>query len=99
VLRLKRIMMSALAEHGVELEIPPNGPTVWMIDQDVVRGLFCAQTPADGTPKQKRDLRHKQFSRARDWAEAEGLIAIHEIGETTYLRLCSFEPEGDDDEG
>jgi hypothetical protein len=99
VLRLKRIMMGALAEHGVELEIPPNGPTVWMINQEVVRGLFYTQTPADGTPKQKRDLRHKQFSRALDWAEAQELIGVHEIDGVVYLRLCSVEAEGNDDEG
>jgi AAA domain len=45
VLRLKRVLMSAMAEHGVEREIPPNGPAVWMIDQEVVRGLYYAQDP------------------------------------------------------
>jgi hypothetical protein len=91
VLRLKRVMMSAMAEHGVEREIPPGGPTTWMIDQEVVRGLYYAQTPADGTPKQKADARRAQFRRALDWAEAQELIASHEIDEVVYLRLCSHE--------
>ena len=56
VLRLKRVLMGAMAEHGVEREIPPDGPAARMIDQEVVRGLFYAQTPADGTPKQKIDV-------------------------------------------
>ena len=98
VLRLKRLMMGAMAEHGVERELPPDGPTVWMIDQKVVRELFFAQTPADGTPKQRADFRRQQFNRARDWAEAQELIASHEIDDVVYLRLCSHKPE-DDHEG
>ena len=54
MLRLKRVLMGALAEQGVERAIPPDGPAVRMIDQEMVRGLFYGQTPADGTPKQKR---------------------------------------------
>ena len=98
VLRLKRLIMGAMAEHGVEREFPPGGPTVWMIDQQVVRELFFSQTPADGTPKQRADFRRQQFNRARDWAEAQELIASHEIDDVVYLRLCSHKPE-DDHEG
>jgi hypothetical protein len=98
ILRLKRILMAALADYGVELHIPPDGPVVRMIDQEEVRKQFYASTPADGTPKQKTSLRRQQFNRALDWAEAHEVIAIHEIGETSYVRLCSFKPEGEDDE-
>ena len=70
-----------------------------MIDQEVVRGLFYAQTAADGTPKQKIDYRRKQFNRALDWAEAQELIASHEIDDVVYLRLCSHEAGGDNEEG
>ena len=99
MLRLKRVMMSAMAEHGVEREIPPDGPAARMIDQEVVRGLFYAQTPADGTPNQKIDYRRKQFNRARDWADAQELIASHEIDDVVYLRLCSHKSEDDNEEG
>src|SRR6185295_12130592 len=68
-----------------------DGPAAWMIDQEVVRGLYYAQTPADGTPKQKADARRQQFKRALDWAEAQELIASHEIDDVVYLRLCSHE--------
>ena len=98
VLRLKRVMMGALAEHGVEREIPPNGPAVRMIDQEVVRGLFYAETTADGTPKQRADFRRQQFNRARNWAQAQELIAILEIDDVIYLRLCSHQPEDDNKE-
>jgi hypothetical protein len=98
VLRLKRILMAAMAEHGVERQIPPDGPVVRMIKQEEVRRQFYAATPAEGTPKQKTELRRKQFNRALDWAEANEVIAAHEIGETSYLRLCSFKPEDEEDD-
>jgi hypothetical protein len=91
VLRLKRVLMGAMAEHGVEREIPPDGRAARMIDQEVVRGLYYVQTPADGTPKQRADFRRQQFKRALDWAEAQELIASHEIDDVVYLRLCSHE--------
>jgi AAA domain len=97
VLRLKRVLMGALAEHGVEREIPPDGPAAWMIDREVVRGLFYVQTPADGTPAQKTEYRRKQFNRALAWAEAQELITGHEIDGVVYLRLCSLKA-GDDNE-
>jgi hypothetical protein len=99
VLRLKRVMMSAMAEHGIEREIPPDGPAARMIAYGVVRALFYAQTPADGTPNQKNEYRRKQFNRTLDWAEAEGLIASHEIDDVVYLRLCSHRSEDDNEEG
>src|SRR5262245_41060255 len=36
VLRLKRVLMTILAEQGVDLSIPPDGPTVRMVDQELV---------------------------------------------------------------
>jgi hypothetical protein len=44
-------------------------------------------TAADGASQQKRDTWRKQFTRALDWAEAQELIAVHEINDTVYLRL------------
>jgi hypothetical protein len=87
MLRLKRVLMEILAEHGVDLSIPPNGPTVRMIDQEIVREQFYRHTPAEGTPKQKRQLRFQQFKKALGLAEAEQLIGIEEIDDVTYLRL------------
>ena len=75
MLRLKRVLMGVLAEHGVELPIPPDGPAVRMIDQEIVRERFTPDTPADGTPEQKGEFRRKQFNRALDWAEDQQLIA------------------------
>ena len=90
--------MGALADQGVELPIPPDGPLVRMIDQEIVREQFYAHTPADGTPEQKAEFRRKQFKRALDWAEDQQLIAIEEIDGITYLRLSRPEPEGHEEE-
>ena len=97
MLRLKRVLMSILADQGVELPIPPDGPTVRMVDQEKAREQFYIHTPADGTPEQKGNLRRQKFLRALDWAEDQQLIAIEEVGGITYLRLTRPDPENDEE--
>jgi hypothetical protein len=96
VLRLKRVLMDILADRGVDLPIPPDGPTVRMVDQEIVRERFYSHTPVEGTPKQKRQLRFLQFKRALGWAEDQQLIGIAEIDDVTYLRLSRPDREGDE---
>ena len=96
VLRLKRIIMELLADCGVELPIPPDGPTAWMIDREAVRERFYSRTPADGTLAQKGEFCRKRFNRAIDWAEDQQLIAIEEVGGVTYLRLTRHESDQED---
>jgi AAA domain len=95
-LRLKRVLMTILADQGVELAIPPDGPVVRMVAQKIVQREFYAHTPADGTPEQKRKIKHQQFSRALAWAEDKQLIGVEEVEEVTYLRLTRPDPEDDD---
>jgi hypothetical protein len=90
--------MSILAEKGVELPIPPNGPVVRMVDQEIVREQFYRQTPADGTPQQKGNLRRQKFLRALEWAEHKRLIGIEDINGVSYLRLTRPDPETDEEE-
>jgi hypothetical protein len=92
VLRLKRVLMEILAGQGVDLPIPPDGPRARMVDQELVREQFYSRTPADGTPKQKRQFRFQQYKRALGWAEDNQLIGVEEIGEVTYLRLTRPDP-------
>ena len=90
--------MDVLADQGVELLIPPDGPFMRMVDQEIVRERFYAATPAEGTPAQKAEYRRKGFKRAIDWAEDQQLIAVKEIEGITYLRLTLPDPEqGEDD--
>jgi AAA domain-containing protein len=94
-LRLKRVMMTILAEQGTDLPIPPDGPTVRMVDQKLVRKAFYACTVADGTSKQQRQARHTQFKSALNWAEQNRLIGIGEIDGATYFWLA--QPDFDED--
>jgi AAA domain len=96
-LRLKRVLLGALADQGVELPILPDGPLVRMIDQEIVREQFYAHTPADGTPDQKGHFRRQKFLRALDWAEQKQLIVVQEINGITYLRLQPDERQDGDD--
>jgi hypothetical protein len=96
MLLLKRVLMAKLAEHGEELETA-GGPIVRGIDQEVVREEFYQQTPADGTERQKRDVRRKRFVRTINRAIEKGLIGMREIGAVTWLWLLPNLPSEDDD--
>lgn len=43
-LRLKRVLMGILADQGVELPIPPDGPVVRMVAQKIVQKEFYTHT-------------------------------------------------------
>ena len=89
--------MEILADQGVDLPIPPDGPVVRMIDQEIVREEFYRHTPVEnGSSRRKRQLRALQFKRALGWAEDEQLIGIEEIGDITYLRLSRPREEEDE---
>jgi hypothetical protein len=98
VTRLKRALEAALADYGVELAIPPDGPLVRMVDQELVRQQFYIHTPADGSLEQKGNLRRQKFLRALDWAEHKQLIGIQDIDGISYLWLTRPDPQTDEEE-
>ncbi len=55
--------------------------------------MGCTMPRPQQTARRNRrlDARRAQFKRALDWAEAQELIASHEIDDVVYLRLCSHE--------
>jgi AAA domain len=95
-LRLKRVLMTILAEQGVDRPIAPGGPVVRMVDQKLVRKAFYACTPAEGSPEQTGRLRRQRFLAALDWAEQEQLIGVREIEGLTYLWLVR--PKAEEEE-
>ena len=98
MLLLKRMLMARLAKDGVELEALTSGElTVRGIDQELVREGFYQQTPADGTPREKKEFRRKRFKRAIDRAIEKELIGMREIGDITYLWLLPKQPSEDED--
>jgi hypothetical protein len=95
-LRLKRVLMTILAEQGVDRPIAPGGPVVRMVDQKLVRKAFYACTPAEGSPEQTGRLRRQRFLAALDWAEQEQLIGVGEIEGLPYLWLVR--PKAEEEE-
>ena len=83
--------------QGVELPIPPDGPTVRMVDQEIVRERVLRHTPADGTPEQKGKTRRQKFFRALEWAEDQQLIGVGEVDGITYLWLTRPEPKPEEE--
>jgi hypothetical protein len=50
VMRLRRVLMAILAEQGVELPIPPDGPIVRMGGSEArSKGLLCLHTGGGDT--------------------------------------------------
>ena len=86
--RLRAAIMESMVEKGVDLPIPPDGPIVRMVNEEVVRELFYSRTPAPGaTARRKRQARKIQYERALNRAEGEQqTIAVEVIGDVTYLR-------------
>jgi len=98
-LRLKRVLMMILAEHGVELPIALDGPVVRMVDEKVVRKAFyaCTPTPTDDK-EQKARFRRQKFLAALEWAEQNQLIGAGEIDEVSYLWLARPKAEDEEDQ-
>ena len=90
--------MSILADQGVELPIAPDGPTVRMVEQEIVQNDFSRTRRLTGRPNRSARLRHLQFIRALAWAEDKQLIGVEEIDDVTYLRLTRPDPEDDEEE-
>jgi hypothetical protein len=97
--RLRAAIMESMVEKGVDLPIPPDGPIVRMVNEEIVRELFYSRTPAPGTTaRQKRQVRKTQYTRALNRAEGEQqTIGIEVIGDVTYLR--PVHPPREDDLG
>jgi len=92
---LRRTMMKLLAEHGVERELEPAMPAVRTIAEELVRGEFFANTAADGTDRQKRDVKRKRFNRTLARAENLNLIGRRDIEGRAYLWFIQpTEPQG-----
>jgi len=109
--RLKRVLLTALAEHGVELPMPsatdvrnsdvPIGDELRtrVADTPVVR-MVNQEIVRQGfylcSPEDPRQTQHSRFTRARDRAEQKGLIGALNIDDVTYLWLPRPDPDEED---
>jgi AAA domain len=110
--RFKRVLLAALAEHGVEQPIPSKvgvKTSGVSIGDEVLTRSFDAPfvRMVDQhvvreafdlcTPQDTRQTRHERFKAARDRAEQLGLLSAGNIGDITYLWLTRPEPKDDAD--
>src|SRR5262245_16608656 len=107
--RLKRVLLAALAEHGVErpiaspTHVPNSAPTIEdelgtpVGDAPVVR-MVSQEIVREAfylcTPGDPRQTLHNRYSRARDRAEQRGLISAGNVGGITYLWLTRPDLDG-----
>ena len=109
--RLKRVLLAALAEHGVELPIPsptpvpnstPIGDPSWGRQLGTIRSCACNQETVRQafylcTPGDPRQTQYNRFARTRDRAEQRGLISAGNIDGVTYLWLSRPDPGTDEE--
>ena len=91
VLRLKRVLISAMANHGFEWADPARWSSG--MDDRPGGGPWAVLCPDTGGGHAKTEDRRPAcaIQTGAGWAEAQGLIASHEIDDVVYLRLCSHE--------
>jgi hypothetical protein len=110
--RLKRVLLTALAEQGAERPIPspthvPNSPPTIenelgtpVGDAPVVRMVnqeIVREAFYLFTPEDPRQTQHNRYTRARDRAEHLGLISAGNIDGATYLWLTRPDPEDEEE--
>jgi len=88
---LRRLLMTALLDHGQSVRPFPDGPQVRACDAELIRAEFYRQYPADGTNKQKSAARRKAFSRSLSDGVARSLVATREVDGVQFVWLVKSE--------
>jgi hypothetical protein len=89
---LRQVLMTTLVDHGKEMRPYPDGPSVRVIDIEIVRTEFYASYPATGDEKAKNDARRQAFKRALNCAQANALIGVRDIETSTVMWLAGSTP-------
>jgi len=76
---LRQVLMTMMADHGVDATPFLDGPVVRAVDVELVRNEFYRQYPADGDDRQKATARRQAFHRALKDAQAKGLVTTREV--------------------
>jgi AAA domain/RepB DNA-primase from phage plasmid len=91
---LRQVLMNILVDQGTNQRPFPDGPLVRAVDIETVRREFYRSCLAEGdTEAKKAASRRKAFGRAVSSAQAGGLIALREIGRTTFVWLSTEAPD------
>ena len=87
---LRRVLMELLPDLGNEQRPFPDGPLLRTIDLDLVRTEFYRRYPASADdPRGKQATRRMAFNRAVVRAQEQGLVAVREVGATTFIWLVA----------
>lgn len=91
---LRQIVMSLLAECGVDLKPFADGPMVKALEVDRVRAEFFKRRHAEGDNQDaKRRAKRVAFQRAVGTAVDRGVIATRDVGGVEYVWLTSARAE------
>ncbi len=81
------VLEQSLAAHGIDLQLPDNGPKVKAVDIEIARNRYVRRRA-----HVKPDSARKAFDRALERASDETLIVEHEMSETCFLFFPSKQP-------
>jgi hypothetical protein len=86
--------MNILVDHGKEMKPWADGPTVRVVDIEIVRQEFYRSYPAaEATDKRDKDAaKRKAFSRAIKDARDRDIICTRDIEGVTYVWLVQQAP-------
>jgi len=89
-------LITTLRQHGRERRPTPDGPIVFVVELEKVREEYDKRHPILVGDRQKQQLatRRQAFKRAREEAEARGLIEGREIDGQFMIWLTRPEDEG-----
>jgi hypothetical protein len=91
---LRQIIMSLLADRGIDLRPFTDGPVVKALKVDHVRAEFFKRRGAEGETEEARHrAKRVAFRRALDAAVDRGVIATREVEESEYVWLVSARVE------
>jgi AAA domain len=84
---LRQVLMTMLADAGIDTAPFADGPVVRAVDIKLVRNEFYRQYPADGDEQQKATTRRQAFYRAVKDAQAKRLVTTREVGGVQLIWL------------
>jgi hypothetical protein len=88
---LRQVLMTMLADAGIDTAPFADGPVVRAVDIKLVRNEFYRQYPADGDEQQKATTRRQAFYRAVKDAQARRLVTTREVGGVQLIWLTKPE--------
>jgi hypothetical protein len=90
---LRQVLLTMLADAGLDVCPFVDGPVVRAVQLDLVRNEYYRQYAADGDEQQKTAARRKAFYRAIENAKDKGLVATREVEGVQLIWLTKAETQ------